>query len=119
MDSKLIVALTCLRSSGKIVPKHNLAFTQPFRGVLTLSEEHLPNLHRHALVARLRDPLTNAPIDALPPLIDARLIRATADEWVITGFERVMISMQECDCAQTWVARMEQLLVDNHEAAAG
>ena len=108
-DKKLIVAVVCLRIAGRAVPKHNLAFTQPFRGVLTLDEQRVPALNRHALVAMLRDPTTGAPVDGIAPLIDARVVRATADEWVVTGFERIDDGMQERDCAQSWLARMESL----------
>ena len=110
MDKKLIVAVVRLRDAGRVIPRHNLAFVAPLRGVLTLREEPVPALNRHALIATLCDPDTGAGIDGLTPLIDARLVRAMADEWVLTGFERVMIGMQECDCAQTWLARMERLI---------
>lgn len=110
MDKILIVDVVRLRDTGRVIPKHNLAFTPPFRGVLTIHEQPVPALHRHALVATLRDPDTGAGIDGLTPLIDVRVVRAMADEWVLTGFERVTIGMQECDCAQSWLARMERLI---------
>lgn len=109
-DQKVIVAVVRLRDCGKVVPKHNLAFVKPFVGVLTLDEQHVPALNRHALVATIRHPDTGAPLPGIEPLIDARLVRATADEWVLTGFERATIGMDECDCAQSWIARVEALL---------
>ena len=110
MDKKLIVAVVRLRDAGKVVPRYTLAFSAPYRGVLTLADEHVPSLNRHSLVAILRDPDSGAPIDGLCPLVDARIVRATADEWVLTGFERVILNMDERDCAQSWVVRMESLV---------
>ena len=52
-DQKVIVAVVRLRDCGKVVPKHNLAFVKPFVGVLTLDEQHVPALNRHALVATI------------------------------------------------------------------
>ena len=110
MDKKLVVAVIRLREAGKIIPRHNLAFATPVLGVLNLGEERIPALNRHALVATLRDPQTGVIVEGLPPLVDARLVRALPDEWVFTGFERVLVGMQECDCAQSWLARASELL---------
>lgn len=109
MGKKLIVDVVCLRNAGKVVPRHNLAFVTPFVGVLTLYEERVPELNRHALVATLRDPDTGAGIAGLCPLVDARVVRATGDEWVLTGIERVMANLQEVDCAQSWLVRIVRL----------
>lgn len=109
MEKKLIVAVVRLRDAGRTIPRHNLAFVEPLRGVLTIQEESVPTLNRHALIATLRDPATGAPVDGLPSLVDVRVVRALADEWALTGFERVTVGMQECDFAQSWLARMVQL----------
>lgn len=109
MDKKLIVAVVTLREGGRTVPRYQHAFRSAIRGILTLNETQISALNRHALVATLRDLDSGAAVAGIEPLIDARLIRATSDEWVLTGFERVQIGMHECDCAQTWLVRMEEL----------
>lgn len=109
MNRKLIVTVIKLRDAGRTVPRYQRAFATPAHGILTLNEAQVSSLNRHALVATLRDPDTGAAVTGVESLIDARLIRATSDEWVLTGFERVLIGMHECDCAQTWVVRMEEL----------
>lgn len=101
MDSKLIVQVLRVRESGSVIPRHNLAFVKPFEGVFTLHEERVPDLNRHSRVARLLNPQVGTPV--LPELYDAALLRATADEWVVTGFERVEQRLKLVDCAQTWV----------------
>ena len=73
-----------------------------------MREERIPELNRHALVARLLDPATGGDLST-NPLIDARVVRAMDDEWIITGFERVMVGMFECDCAQSWIARLGEI----------
>lgn len=105
--SKLIVAVVCLRSAGRVVPRHNLAFVKPYRGVLALGEKWVKELNRHALVATLRHPDTGAEVPGICPLTDARLMRATPDEWVLNGIERVIVNLQEIDCAQSWLMRLE------------
>lgn len=110
MDRKLIVEVRLLRESGWIIPRHRHAFAASHRGILTLDEERVPALNRHARVARLRDALTGALVEAVPPLIDATLLHAGADEWVIAGVEHVMHGVREADCAQTWLVQPVQLL---------
>ena len=102
-------AVLRMRAEGRPVPRHNLAFATPFLGVLRLGEERMPELNRHATVARLLDAETGRPVDGLLPLVDARVVRVLADEIVLTGFERVSDGLTERDCAQSWVARMESL----------
>ena len=111
MEKKLLVAIVKVRESGKTIPRHNLAFTRPYCGVLTLGEERIPALNRHALVARLRHPQSGEPVSGLSPLVDARLIRATCDEWILTGFEHVTANLQEIDCAQSWIVRIDELMI--------
>lgn len=111
MGKKLIVDVVRLRNAGKVVPRHNLAFVKPFVGVLTLNEERIVDLNRHSLVATLRHPDTGAPVPGLNPLLDARVVRATNDEWVLTGIERVADNLIELDCAQSWLVRLDQLIV--------
>lgn len=72
-------------------------------GIFGLREEHVPALNRHSRVARLLDAATGAPVPNVPALYDAVLLRATADEWVVTGFERIEQALQILDVAQTWV----------------
>ncbi len=115
MDKKLIVAIVKVREAGRTIPRHNLAFTPPYRGILNINEERISALNRHALIATLRDPQSGELVPGLNPLVDARLIRATCDEWILTGFERVMLNLQESDCAQSWIVRIDEL-VDNSRA---
>ena len=109
MENKLIVTVLRMRDSGCPIPRYQHAFAKPLQGVLILQEEQVPSLNRHALVATLRDPNTGQPVDGLAPLIDARVVRAMADEWIWTGIERVFVGLRECDCAQTWCVRMVAL----------
>lgn len=109
-DNKLIVAVLRTRDAGWLIPRYQHAFAQPPQGVLILKEEMVVVLNRHAFVATLRDPDTGAAVVGLPPLIDARVIRASADEWIWTGFERVMSGLREADCVQTWVVRAVSLV---------
>ena len=109
MERKLIVAVLKMRDAGWVIPRYQHAFPRRLQGVLTLQEEQVPSLNRSAYVATLRDPATGAPVDGLAPLIDARLIRALADEWIWTGMEHVLVGLRECDCAQTWQVRLVAL----------
>ena len=114
MDKKLIVTVVTLREGGRVLPRYQHAFRSVARGILTLNEAQISALNRHALVATLRDTDTGAAVAGIEPLLDARLIRATSDELVLTGFERVQIGLHECDCAQTWLVRMEELRSQEH-----
>ena len=108
MSRKLIVHVLRLRENGRAIPKYQLAFATPIEGVLQMSEERIAELNRHALVARLVDATTG---NELPvnPLIDARMVRAMSDEWIITGFERTTVGVFESDCAQSWIARLARI----------
>ncbi len=108
MSKRLIVHVLRLRENGRAIPKYQLAFNTPIEGVLILREERIVELNRHALVARLRDANTGGDLP-INPLIDARMVHAMSDEWVITGFERVMIGMFESDCAQSWIASLVRI----------
>ena len=99
---KLIVTVTKLRDSGRAIPRYQHAFPKTFQGVITADEEHVPALKRRALVAILRDPETGSAIDGIAPLWDARVIRATADEWVWSGIEGAYVGTIEVVVAQTW-----------------
>lgn len=109
MDKKLIVAVLKMREAGWIIPGYQHAFPRLLQGVLTLQEERVPSINRSAFVATLRDPDTGAPIDGMAPLIDARVVRVLADEWILTGMEHVLVGLRECDCAQTWQVRFVAL----------
>lgn len=69
----------------------------------------MPSLNRHARVATLIQLGTGAPVAGLGSLYDAVLLRATADEWVVTGFERIEHGMQVYDVAQTWIIALVRL----------
>lgn len=112
MSKKLIVNVLKMRDGGWPYPRYQHAFAAPAQGVLYVQEESILRLNRHALVATLRHPDSGLPVEGLSPLIDARIIRATADEWVWTGIEHVMVGIKECDCAQTWVVRAVSLDYD-------
>ena len=99
---KLVVTVLKLRESGRAIPRYQHAFPKTFRGVITADEEHVPALNRRSLVAILRDPETGAAIDGIAPLWDARVIRATADEWVWSGIEVAYVGTIEVAVAQTW-----------------
>ncbi len=102
MDRKLIVQVRRLRDEGWVLPRHRLAFGLLPEGIFSLREEMVPMLNRHARVARLLDADTGKPEDNPPALYDAVVLRATADEWIVSGLERVLSGLQEVDVAQTW-----------------
>ena len=106
--SKLHVSVYCLRTAGVAFPQHNLAFVKPRLGILLLNDEHVPELHRHSLVARLVDPATGAQVEGLARLIDARLVRMMSDELVVTGIERVADGLTTRDCAQSWLVQIDR-----------
>lgn len=115
MDKKLIVAVLKMREAGWIIPGYQHAFPHLLQGVLTLQEERVPSINRSAIVATLRDPSSGAPVEGVAPLIDARVIRVLADEWILTGMEHVLVGLRGCDCAQTWQVRFVELQAFNQE----
>lgn len=115
MDRKLIVRVRRLREAGWALPRHRHAFGQPGEGVFSLLEVMVPELNRHARVATLLDAHTGTPVAGIGSLYDAVMLRATADEWVVTGFERIERDMRVFDVAQTWLislVRMEDAQPD-------
>lgn len=109
MNGKLIVQILRLRDEGWVLPRHRWAFGQLPEGVFSLREEWVPELNRHARVARLLNTHTGMPVDGLAPLADSVLLRASADEWVISGMERVMRGLQVVDVAQTWLVSLVRM----------
>lgn len=103
MDAKLIVRVILIREAGWVLPRHFHAFPKVHEGIFALHEERVPELSRTSRVARLLQVDTGLPVVGIAPLMDAVLLRATADEWVVTGFERVEQRLKLVDCAQTWV----------------
>lgn len=112
MTGKLIVQVRRLRQDGWTLPRHRLAFGPPAEGIFSLREELVQALHRHTRVAMLLDAHTLAPVAGIPPLYDAALLRATADEWVVTGFERIERGVQMVDVAQTWLVALVRMTSD-------
>jgi len=92
-----------MREAGWTLPRHRHAFGQPYKGIFSLREEHVAFLNRHSRVARLLQPGSMAPVDGINALVDAVLLRAGADEWIVTGIERVEQNTRVFDVAQTWV----------------
>ena len=103
MGKKLIVKVRCLRDSGWVLPRHRLAFGKPFEGIFSLQEQHVPSLNRHSRVATLVQADGIAQVPGIATLYDATLLRATADEWVVTGFERLEQAAKVMDVVQTWL----------------
>ena len=85
-----------LMEYGVVLPRHRLAFTRRFVGVLSLREELDQVRNRHVRVARIGD--------ELPPLYDATVVTISGDVMVITGFERIQkdITSQSVEYAQSW-----------------
>ena len=113
MPRKLIVAVQRVRETGRILPRHRLAFPVLHEGVLSLLEERVADWNRSTFVAKLLNSNNGALVDGVPPLLDARIIRAMEDEWILTGLERVSLSGNDADCAQTWMVRLVGLQDDS------
>jgi hypothetical protein len=96
------VAVVCLRSKGRRVPKWLLHRAQRFEGHLTITEETDKDLHRTSRVARIIE-VERRPVEVLPPLFDATLLWMNYDQMAITGFERVDTTGDFTDYAQTWL----------------
>lgn len=109
MVRKLIVQVRLLRDAGWILPRYRHAFGQPFEGIFSLREERVVALNRHTRVATLQQVDTMAPVAGILPLYDAVLQRATADEWVLTGFEQIDNGLRVVDTAQTWLVDLVRL----------
>jgi len=109
MIRKLIVQVRLLRDAGWILPRYRHAFGQPFEGVFSLREERIVALNRHIRVATLLQVDTMLPVAGILPLYDAVLQRATADEWVFTGFEQIDDGLRVVDTAQTWLVDLLRL----------
>lgn len=109
MGQKLIVRVRRLRDAGWALPRHRHGFGQLYEGIISLQEEMVPALHRHARVAKLLDVRTGALVDGVGSLYDAVLLRATADEWVVAGVERIEQGMRIIDVAQTWLITLDRM----------
>lgn len=94
-----------LREHGWVRPRFRAAFFPAIRAQLLVRQEHDPTLHRHTLVARLLDPVSGAPIDAVRPLIDVSIVRIETDYMTLSGFERIPDELvtRERDYAQSWL----------------
>lgn len=99
------------RRAGWLVPKYQHAFGQCPIGVLAVHEAHVPDLNRHSIVARLRDPATGAPVAGVLDLYDVVLRHWSCDAITLTGFEGVPddLGLKVTDCAQTWVLRPAEM----------
>lgn len=78
--------------------------------MLSLRDERVDDLIRNARIARLLDPDTGAALPFPPPLFDATLVRATGDEWILAGFERIESMGRVTDYAQSWTVSPADLL---------
>lgn len=58
----------------------------PIRADLMVTDERDHSSHRYSRVARLRDPVTHAPLD-YPPLYDVTLVCVAGDYLTLTGVE--------------------------------
>lgn len=70
-----------------------------------VTEEYVPALHRHTLIARLLSPGAGSPMEDILALYDVRLLHWTSDLITLGGFERTEDEkgLRALDCAQTWV----------------
>lgn len=100
MDEKLTVAIRLLRREGREIPRHFHAMGRGVIGVLTVKEEFLPELHRHARIARLQP--DSATQKAIPPLVDPVILDWTPYHWVLTGMERLGDGITTTAFAQSW-----------------
>jgi hypothetical protein len=86
------------RREGKPIPRWQLHSVDWTLGRFSLKEERDDWLGRTVRVARL---LNDRGADAFPPLIEAQLILAGDDRFILTGLERDELT--RCDRGQTWV----------------
>lgn len=94
-----------VRRGGWLIPKYQRAFGRHPVGALQVTQEYLPDLHRHSLVAKLLPPVPNQGTEPIPPLYDVILLHWNCDLITLAGFERVEDEkgLKQMDCAQTWL----------------
>ena len=100
-----------VRKAGWLIPRHRHAFGRHPEGVLQVSQEYVPDLHRHSLVAKLIPAAPNQNAEPIPPLYDVTLLQWNCDLITLTGFERVEDEkgLKQTDCAQTWLLQPTRL----------
>lgn len=99
----LLFDLRRVRQQGWVLPRFRSCMLQPVRGVLRVTEQRLPDMHRTARVAQLHDADTGQPLADVPPLIDAALLAADGVSLTLTSFERIQQGERVIDYAQTWL----------------
>lgn len=77
-----------VRRGGWLIPKYQHAFGRHPVGALQVTQEYLPDLHRHSLVAKLLPPVPNQGTEPIPPLYDVTLLHWHCDLITLAGFER-------------------------------
>lgn len=100
-----------VRRSGWLIPKYQHSFGRHPVGALRVTQEYVPDLHRHTLIAQLLPPEPNQPTERIPPLYDVVLMHWNCDLITLSGFERVEDEkgLKRLDCAQTWVLQPARL----------
>ena len=98
-----VVEVFPLRLEGWTLPRFRSCMIRPWRGVLLMSEEHVPEWNRGSKVARLRDPDSGAPMDDVGALYDTVLVCARPDCWTLNGIERVEKDLRVIEYAQSWL----------------
>lgn len=88
-----------MRSEGRIVAK--FARGAIYTGWLRMGEVLHPDLYKRCITARLMDS-KGKPVQGLPPLYDAVLVRANPSRWLLMGFERSLDVVCERDYHQVW-----------------
>lgn len=94
-----------VRKAGWLIPKYQHAFGKHPVGSLRVTEEYVPDLHRHSLMARLLSPGVGNPVEGILDLYDVRLLHWASDLITLAGFERTADEkgLKVLDCAQTWI----------------
>lgn len=87
-----------VRQKGMVVPRHNCGMLRAVRGTFDIREVRHADLQRHVRTAVFRTE-SGEHLE----LLDAALMHATSDTWVLSGFERDESSVITVDYAQTWV----------------
>lgn len=103
MEERLIVRVRLMRREGKEIPRWQHGMGHGQRGFLTIKEEHIEELNRHARVARLE--AASAPDETprpLLPLVDAQLLNMTPYSFVLTGMERISDGLTTTAYFQSW-----------------
>jgi len=87
-----------VRKNGVVVPRHNCGMMRVVRGTFDVREVRHADLQRHVRTAVFRTE-SGEHLE----LLDATMMHASADTWVLSGFERDDSRVIPVDYAQTWI----------------